>query len=263
MDKNRVFGKFWKSPAPSKVVAFAWKVLLDRVPTKVNLAIRNVLQPEDPTLCVMCNCGVETTNHLFLHCMVASAVWSPLMSWLDNYFLIPRNLFVHWECWSGRSGSKFLSRGLWLIWHTAIWVLWKARNDKIFNGITVEVEEMVEEVKVLSWRWVLDRTNIPTCLFYEWNWNPIYCLSRIPVRVVNAAVGEDLWCACWFFLLVFLVIGIASLELLLFCWCSCLFLGPESGGGWSAASVVCFLQVNSLLCVQQWLLASAASWYCC
>jgi len=37
--------------------------------------------------------------------------------------------------------------GLWLIWHTTIWVLWKARNDKIFKGITRDTEELVKRLR--------------------------------------------------------------------------------------------------------------------
>ena len=99
-DEKRVFEKLWKSPAPSKVVAQAWKVLLNRVPTEVNLALRNVLNLEVSTLCVLCNGAEESSTHLFLHCDVASLVWSKLMLWLDCHFVIPPNLFVHWECWS-------------------------------------------------------------------------------------------------------------------------------------------------------------------
>jgi len=44
-DKS-VFSKLWKSPAPSKVVAFSWKLLHDRIPTRANLAVRNVLPSE-------------------------------------------------------------------------------------------------------------------------------------------------------------------------------------------------------------------------
>jgi hypothetical protein len=68
-------------------------------------------------------------------------------------------------------------RGLRLIWFTTIWVLWKARNDKIFKGTSKEVEEVVEEVKVLAWHWVLDKMTIPVCLYYGWCWDPIF-LSR-------------------------------------------------------------------------------------
>lgn len=57
-------------------------------------------------------------------------------------------------------------------------MLWKARNDKIFKGINRGIDEVVEEVKVLSWRWVLERMKIPMCLFYEWSWDPRDCLLR-------------------------------------------------------------------------------------
>jgi hypothetical protein len=101
-----VFENLWKSPAPSKVVMFAWKVLLNRVPTKVNLALRNVLDPEESSLCVMCNSVEESSTHLFMHCDLASFVWSKLMLWLDYHFVTPPNLFVHWECWSGRGRNS-------------------------------------------------------------------------------------------------------------------------------------------------------------
>jgi len=104
-EEKGVFDNMWKSPAPSKVVAFAWRVLLNRAPTKVNLALRNVLGPEDSTFCVLCNTVEESSCHLFLHCDVASLVWRKLMLWIDRNFLIPPNLFVHWECWSGGGGG--------------------------------------------------------------------------------------------------------------------------------------------------------------
>lgn len=38
-----VFGSFWKTFAPTKVV-FSWQVLLDRFPSKVNQFSRNVIE---------------------------------------------------------------------------------------------------------------------------------------------------------------------------------------------------------------------------
>lgn len=69
-------------------------------------------------------------------------------------------------------------KGLGLIWLATVWVLWKARNDRIFNGVSLEVDDIVDEVKVLSWRWILCRMPIPACLFFEWCWNPQLCLAR-------------------------------------------------------------------------------------
>lgn len=100
-----------------------------------------------------CNRREESTLHLFLHCDVSSAVWLKLMKWLDRLFISPPNLFVHWECWHEGERIKNASKGLGVIWLTTIWTLWKARNDKVFNDVNCEVDAIVEDVKVLAWKW--------------------------------------------------------------------------------------------------------------
>ena len=41
-------------------------------------------------------------------------------------------------------------------------MLWsKSRNDRIFNNKVKEGDEMVEETKVLSWNWCLNRLKVP------------------------------------------------------------------------------------------------------
>jgi len=49
-----VFGSVWKSPAPSKMVGFFWQLLLDRIPTKINLARRKILPLDESERCVFC-----------------------------------------------------------------------------------------------------------------------------------------------------------------------------------------------------------------
>jgi hypothetical protein len=41
-EELRVFNNIWKSPAPSKVITFSWKLLRNRVPTRINLVHRGV-----------------------------------------------------------------------------------------------------------------------------------------------------------------------------------------------------------------------------
>jgi len=95
-----VFGSIWHSPAPSNVVAFSWKLLLDRIPTKINLARRNVLPTDESLLCSLCGSGEETSSHIFLHCEVMLRVWEKVFRWLNFNFLIPPNLcaFYMLEC---------------------------------------------------------------------------------------------------------------------------------------------------------------------
>lgn len=81
-EEKRVSSRLWKCPAASKVVAFSWKLLLNRVPTRDNLRLRNVLPTEVPNSCVLCDREEESALHLFLHCDIAREVWLAVMRWL-------------------------------------------------------------------------------------------------------------------------------------------------------------------------------------
>jgi hypothetical protein len=173
-----VFRNIWKTGVPSKVTALVWKALLDRIPTRVNLEIRRCLPPDICSNCVWCGVVPECTSHIFLHCGMARNIWLKLMEWLDLNFIMPPNMFIHWECWSGGISNKKIRKGLRMIWQAAIWVMWKARNDTIFNAGVTRWEEVVDEIKVLSWKWLLGSRKVQLCLFYEWVWSPRDCRQR-------------------------------------------------------------------------------------
>jgi len=94
-EEMKVFRQIWKSGAPSKVMAFSWKLLLDRIP-RVNLEVRNCLPPEEGANCFWCVLGRESSIHLFLHCDMAREIRLRLMRWTNRFFLILPNLFIHW-----------------------------------------------------------------------------------------------------------------------------------------------------------------------
>jgi hypothetical protein len=49
-----VLGQIWESPAPSKVIAFSWQLLLDRIPTRENLDFQGCLPQGMPWECLGC-----------------------------------------------------------------------------------------------------------------------------------------------------------------------------------------------------------------
>jgi hypothetical protein len=173
-----IFDKLWKSPAPSKVVAFSWAALLDRIPTRSNLAYRHVLTQGADNVCVLCGQGNETTSHLFLHCDVAYLIWRKVFDWLGVNFITPPNLISHFACWNEVVNSRRLRKAFSLIWHATIWMIWKERNARIFKNQARNFDEVVDDVKAVSWFWSLSRLPIASCLFYEWCWNPRECLNR-------------------------------------------------------------------------------------
>jgi hypothetical protein len=173
-----VFNQIWESPAPSKVIAFSWQLLYDRITTRSNLDARGMIRPEDPKECVGCVGVVESSTHLFVHCPSAISVWYGIFRWLGLVIIAPPSLSVLFEVFRGAARNKKLRQGFLLIWHVTIWAIWKARNSSIFAGGAVVINEIVDEIKVLSWKWCLARLKVRPSLFYEWSWDPGDCLQR-------------------------------------------------------------------------------------
>ena len=57
----------WKLKIPSKASHFAWRLIRDRLPTKVNLRRRNV--ELDNVYCTFCRICDEDESHLFFSCV--------------------------------------------------------------------------------------------------------------------------------------------------------------------------------------------------
>ncbi|GAU14513.1 hypothetical protein TSUD_250550 [Trifolium subterraneum] len=53
-----------------------------------------------------------------------------------------------------------------------------ARNKAPFANGTFTPKVIVEEIKLLGWKWCLARTRLSPCMFYEWTWDPRECLLQ-------------------------------------------------------------------------------------
>jgi hypothetical protein len=95
------------------------------------------------------------------------AVWYKIFNWLGVVIVMPPNLFTLFDCVSESTRNSKMRRGFRLVWHSVIWLLWKARNDVIFNNTVEDLLEIVERVKILSWKWSVERLKISPCLYYE------------------------------------------------------------------------------------------------
>jgi hypothetical protein len=172
----RVLSIIWKSPAPSKVIAFAWKLLRNRLPTRARLAYRGVEVNGGSVICVHCQRIEETEVHLFLFCDFAMQVWMEIFRWLGLVIIIPPNLSLLFDCLIMLARNKKVRSGYSLIWHATVWMIWNSHNNVIFSNGGISPEEVVDAIKLISWRWGLSRHNIPICLYYEWCWDPGLCL---------------------------------------------------------------------------------------
>ncbi|KAL8529349.1 hypothetical protein ACS0TY_006678 [Phlomoides rotata] len=70
----------WNKFAPVKASAAAWTLLWDRLPTKLNLQRRRILESDKEVKCDMCGEALEMAKRLFFECKVANEVWNGLIA---------------------------------------------------------------------------------------------------------------------------------------------------------------------------------------
>jgi len=143
----------WHQQIPSKVSVFVWRLLRNRLPTKDNLVRRRVLSLENAACVAGCG-SQETTNHLFLECDVFGALLSQVWLWLGISSVSHGDIRQHFIQFITmpslhRSTHMFLR----IIWFTSVWVLWKERNDRVFNNTTSTPFTLIEKVKLSSFLW--------------------------------------------------------------------------------------------------------------
>jgi len=94
---------------------------------------RRVLQ-HDVNQCVGgCNLQ-ETATHLFLNCDTFHNLWVSVSQWLNIDFVAPEVLRAHLIQFGHLAGlPRFTYSFLKLIWLACVWVIWKERNNHVFN----------------------------------------------------------------------------------------------------------------------------------
>ncbi|GJY97965.1 RNA-directed DNA polymerase, eukaryota [Tanacetum coccineum] len=106
----------WVKNIPIKVNIFAWKLALDRLPTRANLVQRNVVTESQS--CPLCDAILEDTSHLFFNCSLARDVTRLLCRWW--------NLGV----------QTFSSYAEWLVWFNSVRL---ASNFKLLASVSNKV----------------------------------------------------------------------------------------------------------------------------
>ncbi|GJU21078.1 RNA-directed DNA polymerase, eukaryota [Tanacetum coccineum] len=120
----------WIKFVPIKINVFAWKVSLDRLPTRVNLMHRGIYVSS--LSCPICSSHIEDTSHLLFSCTMATDVTRLVCRWWDLVWS-PLGSYSEWLSWfnSIRLGSnlKTMLEGVFFVtW----WCLWNFRNRFLF-----------------------------------------------------------------------------------------------------------------------------------
>ncbi|KAL5142204.1 putative ribonuclease H protein [Glycine soja] len=172
------FDKLWSVKVPTKITVFAWRLILDRLPTKNNLQRRQVQLTE--TSCPFCRNSEEDSAHLFLHCDRIQPIWWKTISWLNLKGAVPftpkQHFLQHidvqadgvrmqrWQCW----------------WLALTWSTWKLRNNIVFSNATFNANKLFEDAIFTLWTWLRHFEKDFTIHFNQWSSSirHSFCISR-------------------------------------------------------------------------------------
>lgn len=172
------FSAIWNSLVPSNVKAFAWRVVLNHIASLVSLRRRQVPLPMAEVICFFCQQEEETSFNLLFDCQFSREVWSRCYSWVGCSFAPSLSAQDHLLQFKVRS-NKSQQRVLFSIWMAAIWSLWILRNDCAFRGKEKDVSAVMDLIQWRSWQWNKARLKSFVCSCYEWNAQPLLCVSGI------------------------------------------------------------------------------------
>jgi hypothetical protein len=76
----------------------------------------------------------ESKEHLFAKCLFYSSIWYKAFNWLGASMVMPGDLFVLLKSCCFHLSQDIRVKGLLLISHSTLWLIWKARNEFIFSA---------------------------------------------------------------------------------------------------------------------------------
>jgi hypothetical protein len=151
--------------------------LRDRLPTKSNLVARGIISPE-AHFCVSGCGGIESARHLFLSCSTFGSLWALVRAWIGFFAADAHTLPDHFVQFTHSAGGLRARRSfLQLVWLACVWVVWNERNQRLFRNAATPLPQLLDKVKLSSFRW-LKTTNVSLVLHYHSWWsNPLLCLG--------------------------------------------------------------------------------------
>lgn len=153
-DSNRLIFP-WTKVLPMKINVFGWRLLMNRLPSKDSLMRRglNINNPD----CILCGEQAESLDHLMTGCVISKELWKEIEDWCNIPPMIlfsAKDLIFYHIYIKGSNSRKEIIQSIILV---ACWVIWKSRNDMVFNGLKTNASKMLKEVKSLGFLWIKNR----------------------------------------------------------------------------------------------------------
>lgn len=158
LSETKVITPFkWNSWLPIKVNIRVWRIHLNRLPFRDNLAMWGI--DIGSTWCILCNDGPENLEHIFVHWRKSMILWRKIWSW---WSIIPPQTPSLSNIILGNSltmESKWHDKAIKGVYYTVLWSIWNWRN-RILYCIDQEAasktlqKDLLPSIQLLTLTWI-------------------------------------------------------------------------------------------------------------
>ncbi|GJS69249.1 retrovirus-related pol polyprotein from transposon TNT 1-94 [Tanacetum coccineum] len=110
--------------------------------------------------CPSCNANVESANHVFFECDIATDMWKLVFRWCD----IPLFQASSWDSFNdwiiSWHASKEKKHRFYVITTSVLWWLWRYRNSVTFNSQPLRKSDLFDNVRFSSFSWLHNRDHM-------------------------------------------------------------------------------------------------------
>ncbi|KAK9224896.1 hypothetical protein WN943_009936 [Citrus x changshan-huyou] len=144
-DEEVRWKSIWKWRGPHRIRTFLWLAAKERIKCKAELYRRHIGMD---MICMRCGYAVEDTAHALRDCATSKRIWNMLLTGHEtaSFFTLPICDWIFANL-QGR-GTPGSNREWSCIFGVAIWCIWVARNQLIFEEKVVNAESMVRDIRV-------------------------------------------------------------------------------------------------------------------
>ena len=129
--------------APCRVSFFVWIVAWGRVLTTDHLRKRDYTIMD---WCCLCKYNGESVDHLLLHCGEVFRLWSFALRSLPKRVI---DLLAGWRNWLGKHSSNVWN----LVPHCVMCIIWRERNNSIFEDSVLSGDKLLELFATALFDW--------------------------------------------------------------------------------------------------------------
>ncbi|GJW96602.1 acetyl-CoA-benzylalcohol acetyltransferase-like protein [Tanacetum coccineum] len=110
--------------------------------------------------CPSCNANVESANHVFFECDIATDMWKLVFRWCD-ILLFQASSWDSFNDWIiSWHASKEKKHRFYVITTSVLWWLWRYRNSVTFNSQPLRKSDIFDNVRFSSFLWLHNRDHM-------------------------------------------------------------------------------------------------------